>query len=658
MDSFNERLIKILKKDPRFIDEESGELIRNEVVNNAYKIDKELISLLLEDKEVKSKFFSEIKGHWVFDINLFVSYVQDKNFLSDSYTKFKNKIGLNIDGKFLNERKEVSLIWPFKDCVLEGGMTKEDEKRNEIFFNEILAQDEIDRLLDPKVLTNFKKYTPKGEEKVKDFNRDKNGTIKDNLIIKGNNLLALYSLKREFTGKVKLIYIDVPYNTGSDSFNYNDRFNHSTWLTFIKNRLEVAKELLSPDGIICIQCDDFEQGYMRVLCDEIFQKENLQSQLYIQVRYPDKQLAKAMTFHKLIETIFVYSKSNKPLIYQEEEDYDTSKYIWEIKEGKPFKTIKLGGLQVEVFDKNNHKFIKHDKPDNNLLKEIWASGKILDSSSSGRFFRDHLTGRFTEDGFGVLYKVIGMGAGASGNRYITGPLKQGATRGKYYQEIPQAKINSKEKEIVAIPNFYDLASNFGNCRHEGGVPFRGGKKPEILISKLISFSTNENDLVLDFFIGSGTTAAVAHKMKRRYIGIEQLDYKESDSVVRLKNVIKGDGTGISESVNWKGGGEFIYCELMKHNEEAMDKIQSAKDTKQLLKIWEEMCNEYFLNYDVNIKKFNDNKSEFEKLSLINQKKLLCEILNKNQLYVNLSEMEDADFNVSKEDKELNKKFYN
>ena len=148
---------------------------------------------------------------------------------------------MRIGNKLLSERDEVVLDWPFKDCVLEGGMTKEDEKRKEIFFNEILAQDEIDQLFSPKVLTNWKRYTKKGEEKVKELKRDKDGTIRENLIIKGNNLLALHSLKQEFQGKIKLIYIDPPYNTGNDSFGYNDSFNHSTWLTFMRNRLQVQR---------------------------------------------------------------------------------------------------------------------------------------------------------------------------------------------------------------------------------------------------------------------------------------------------------------------------------------------------------------------------------------------------------------------------------
>ena len=212
----------------------------------------------------------------VFNINDFVAYIQDKNFLADSYTKYRNKIGLNIDGKFLNERKEVALVWPFKDCVLEGGMTKEDEKRKEIFFNEILAQDEIDKLLAPKVLTNWKRYTQNGEEKVKELKRDENGIIRENLIIKGNNLLALHSLKQQFQNKIKLIYIDPPYNTGGDAetFTYNNNFNHSTWLTFMKNRLEIAKDFLREDGFIAIAIDHSELFYLGALADEIFDREN------------------------------------------------------------------------------------------------------------------------------------------------------------------------------------------------------------------------------------------------------------------------------------------------------------------------------------------------------------------------------------------------
>lgn len=160
------------------------------------------------------------------------------------------------------------LAWPYKDCVLEGGMTKEDRGRNEVFWNTTLAPDDITRLFEPKVLTGWERWdadaVAAGKAKpVGEVSKD------DNLLNKGNNLLALHSLKARYAGKVKLIYIDPPYNTGNDGFRYNDRFNHSAWLTFMRNRLEVAWELLSRDGAIFVNLDDGEAHYCKVLMDEL-----------------------------------------------------------------------------------------------------------------------------------------------------------------------------------------------------------------------------------------------------------------------------------------------------------------------------------------------------------------------------------------------------
>ena len=288
--NFNEKLTTLLKTHSDFLDD-AGELIPAAVRDHAWQLNHDLIKLLLTDDAIKATFFDEIEGHWVFNHNTFINYITDKNFLANSYTRFRNKVGLNIEGKFLRERGEISLVWPYKDCVLEGGQTKEEEKRKEIFFNETLAQDEINRMFDPKVLTHWKRHTAGGEHqhnrggviydkhfenKVGELKRDENGTIRENLIIKGNNLIALHTLKQQFRGQVKLIYIDPPYNTKgeSSSFGYNNSFNHSSWLTFIRNRLEVAKDLLRDDGLIVIAIDDEEQAYLAVLCDEVFGKVN------------------------------------------------------------------------------------------------------------------------------------------------------------------------------------------------------------------------------------------------------------------------------------------------------------------------------------------------------------------------------------------------
>ena len=672
--SFSEKLIEILKTDSRFVDDE-GVLVKAAVIDRAWKIDRDLVKLLLSEPEIEKKFFDEIEGHWIFNINTFIEYISDKNFLANSYTRFRNKIGLNIDEKFMRERGEVSLVWPYKDCVLEGGQTKEEEKRKEIFFNEILAQDEIDRLFDPKVLTNWKRYSPDGEQKVTEIKRDENGTIRENMIIKGNNLLALHTLKTQFRGKVKMIYIDPPYNTGSDSFGYNDNFNHSSWLTFMKNRLEVARELLSEDGVLFVQCDDNEQAHLKVLLDEVFRNNYLYT-LFVQVRYEGKTLVEDMDFQKLIETIHVYRKTQLANLKKEEVEYDFDKFIWTITETGESEITELGGKKVELLKKDNYRIEKGD-PNKNKLKEIWASGKVLDGNSSGRFFRDYLQGRYKHDGHGVLYKVYDIGDDQYPFRYFTGPKKDGATKGKYYQGVPIIRLDdtTEQKKYLPIVNFYDLADYFGNCRHEGGVELRSGKKPEELLRRMIELSTKTGDIVLDFNLGTGTTCAVAHKMGRQYIGIEQLDYEENDSVVRLQNVIGKrkkdslieeykdyDKTGISKSVTWQGGGDFIYCELMKYNEIFIDKIQYAESSNELLKIWKDIAENSFLNWYVNPGMPEEAVTNFIEIGrfengLEKQKKLLAELLNKNQLYVNLSEIDDVDFEVSKEDKELNRLFY-
>jgi len=236
-----ETLENQLKKENNFV-ADNGELKKWVVINKAQNYDADLITLLLDNKELTEKFFIDVKGVLVFNQNLFVQFLEQKNYLNDSYTEYKNKVGLNINGKYLQQRNEVALVWPFKDCILEGGQSKEEDKREEIFFNEILAQDEITQLLEPKVLTNAKIYDKDGEQDFTSFTRDAEfnkerglpkDTITDNLILKSNNLLALHSLKKEFTDKIKLIYIDPPFNTDNDSFRYNDSFNHSTWLSFM-----------------------------------------------------------------------------------------------------------------------------------------------------------------------------------------------------------------------------------------------------------------------------------------------------------------------------------------------------------------------------------------------------------------------------------------
>lgn len=243
MRRMKQELENLLSKHEDFLVE--GQLNKNKLLELARQYHPELLNLLMSDKKFSKHFFSKLQeGVLVFKKDTFLQFLNNKEFLPDSFTAYKTRIGLATADKYLSESSDVVLNFPYKDCILEGGQTKEDAKRQEIFFNEILAPNEINRLLDDKVLTNFKRYDKDGEHEV--------GELKDtdNLVIKGNNLIALHSLKKRFAGKVKLIYIDPPYNTGSDSFGYNDSFNRSTWLTFMKNRLSVAKDLLGNNGVI------------------------------------------------------------------------------------------------------------------------------------------------------------------------------------------------------------------------------------------------------------------------------------------------------------------------------------------------------------------------------------------------------------------------
>ncbi len=655
---FEKKLIDILKKEPGFIDRE-GELLKNNVIDAAYKIDRKLIELLLSDGKFKDKFFNKIKDVLVFNINDFVAYISDKNFLADSYTKYRNKIGLNISGKFLNERKEVALVWPFKDCVLEGGMTKEDEKRKEIFFNEILAQDEIDKLLTPKVLTNWKRYSQKGEEKVKELKRDKNGTIRENLIIKGNNLLALHSLRQQFQNKIKLIYIDPPYNTGNDSFGYNDNFNHSTWLTFMKNRLEIAKDLLSDDGTIAISIDQNEIIYTQLLCEEIFEQRNRKN--IITIKRSSISGAKVINpgVVNVSEYLVIYSKNPSS---------------W-----KPNKVYRK-----KERDKRYNSFITNYKqnPENwkfSSVLDAWAISLEIEKSKLKKYFKEDYEKKLEEFYFNNadrIFQLVTLDDNAISDEVIKIKEKSKNDDTKVYVLEREEKLNYyiyKGKALLFLGNrllkingqkeFGEMITDIwddvlpNDLHNEGGVSLKKGKKPEKFLQRIIQLFTNNSDVVLDFFAGSGTSGAVSHKMDRQYILIEQMDYIHDLPESRLKNVIKGEQSGISKVVNWKGGGDFIYCELMQYNEQFVEEIKKAKGTKELSKIWEEMKEKSFLNYNVDIKKFDESLDEFKKQPLAKQQRTLFDLLNKNQLYVNLSEIKDKKFRVSEENKKINEKFY-
>jgi len=649
MENLLDNLKNLLQKDERLVSE--GELLKNKIIELAIKLDKDLIELLLADKQMKEVFFTQAGKATIFDKDKFIKFVSNKQFLPDSYTAFKNKIGLTEDDEFISEKKEVVLSWPYKDCILEGGMTKEDQKRDEIFWNEILAPDEISRLLDPKVFTGAKRIDKNGpafakatagkEHKFDGFKTDENGDIKDNLIIKGNNLLALHSLKKRFAGKVKLIYIDPPYNTGNDEFKYNDAFNHSSWLVFMKNRLEVARELLGDDGVIFVQCDDNEQAYLKVLMDDIFERENFINTVSLRVSPPEgiKTTHASKTILKEKEYLHVYTKNKQKLsikpIYIKADAWDThyGSYIENIEEPiQKWKAMPLSqALKKEKLDADLNKkdfnrwIIKNAK----RIFQLIDAGKYKNIE---KYKKDKF--QWTEDKKIIIYRGRKV-------HFLTEGLKQ-------------TDIGLTLSRLLC--DFWKDIS-FNNLFQEGGVSLLRGKKPEKLIKRLIEMITDPGEVILDFFMGTGTTCAVAHKMGRQYIGVEQLDYGKNSAVVRLKNVINGDQTGISKSVGWKGGGDFVYLELMKWNENFVEKIKKTKTKQELEKLWETMKEKAFLSYKVDIKAVDENARDFEDLSIENQKRFLLECLDKNHLYVNYSEIDDEEYGVSVEDRRLNREFY-
>ena len=638
-----------LKKDNNLIDDKN-KLKKWVVIDRARNYDPNLIKLLLESKELKDRFFVEVEKTLIFKQEEFISFFEMKNYFNSSYTKFKNLVGLSLDNKYIKHLNSVSLVWPYKDCILEGSQTKEEQKREEIFFNEILAQDEITQLFEPKVLTNANIYNKNGKQQFKKFTRDKElnkkralpeDTITDNLIIKGNNLLALHSIKNNFSNRVKLIYIDPPYNTKNDTFNYNDNFKHSTWLTFMKNRLEISKQLLHKDGAIFVQCDDNEQAYLKVLMDEVFGAENYKETIVVKTSTPSGvnaiNVKRGERLFKVKEYLLFYSKNPtyrfKPL-YVKSKFNKNYRYELFIKDGKykirdlkkEFKTDKELEEYALKHPQNIYSLEKNNKKAGEKIKKVLQESKNIDEvieyiNSKNEKVLIYKGGVLTP----LNDRVV-----KEGNKYFFGTL---------------------------ISDLWD-DEIFQTNKSEGGVNLPGGKKPEKLIKRVIELTTNENDIILDYHLGSGTTAAVAHKMNRQYIGIEQLDYGQNDSIVRLQNVINGDSTGISKTVNWKGGGAFVYIELKKYNQIFIEKIQNAKDTNELLSIWEQMKNRSFINYNIDIKKQEEHIQEFKTFTLQQQKEHLFDILDKNQLYVNISSLYDKDFECSDDEILVTKDFYN
>ncbi|WRA83563.1 site-specific DNA-methyltransferase [Helicobacter pylori] len=581
--------------------------------------DEKLLIFMLENQnanDYKNAFFKTIANLLVFNEKALLECLEIKE-LEKSFTRFKNKIGLYSQGGLIKSSELVVLNFTFKDNVLLGNAKDNSTKSNELFYHEILHKNEIDVLLSPKVLCRFEMH---GEGDLENALKDES----TNYLIKGNNLIALHSLKKKFAKKVKCIYIDPPYNTGNDSFNYNDNFNHSSWLVFMKNRLEAAREFLSDDGVIFVQCDDNEQAYLKVLMDEIFGRDNFINTIIWEKKYSPQNDAK--WFSDNHDFILLYAKD---------------KGIW-----RPNLLPRTSEMDARYKNLDNDERGAW-KPSDCLVKTYMASYDYPITTPSGKVVtppkgRCWMT---SKENFQKLVDDNRIYFGRNGDnvpslkRFLS-EVKQGATPLTIWKYTEVGHNQDATKQLLALFNNVKLFDT---------------PKPESLISRILEIATNENDLVLDFFAGSGTTCAVAHKMKRRYIGIEQMDYIETITKERLKKVIEGEQGGISKKCGFKGGGSFVYAELKEVNLEIKKQILNANSKSECLKIFNDLSERFLKRTDGKIDEIHSE--EFHNLDLNEQKRIYCASLDSNEDYLNLGDIDEDAWEIDEITKKYNEIFY-
>lgn len=678
MTKFYETVLDVLRQDKRFFSED-GILLRNAVYEAAMQMDTNLIHLLLVNESTKKYFFREVDGITVFDKVGFGWIVNNREFLPDSYTRFKNKIGLaNDNGDIISSKNNVELVFPYKDCVLEGGQTTEDQKNGEIFYNETLASDEVDRLLYPKCFTSPVLYDINGMKSVDKIN------VHDNIIIKGNNLLALASLKKRYEGQVKCIYIDPPYyfaeNKSGDTFGYNSNFKLSTWLTFMKNRLSIAKELLSADGTIWISVGKDGQHYLKVLTDDIFGAECFVADIAWQKTYSPRNDAHGISSE--IESILVYSKKpnwqpNKlPRTEKMNSVYknpDNDYTLWRTSDAfAPSAATHQGmvyAIQHPITGELIYPYNGACWPfeQNSMLREMseWAKYTFVDIADDER--RAQVCGIPTDSVRKNVKAILLAEPLESAKEKALAIIERGQWPKFFFTKNGYGGIARKtyldDSKGKVITNFwsFEQVGHTDEAKKEIVSIFDdkvfSTPKPERLIMQILQVATKPGDIVLDYHLGSGTTCSVAHKMKRQYIGIEQMDYVKTLAVNRLRFTINGGKSGISDAVDWTEGGSFIYCELAKANQNYVDEIQTATTVDEIKDIYSRIIATGFISCKVNPKNIDDNADDFYALSIDEQKRFLMELLDKNLLYINYCDIDDEEYGISGEDKAFTRSFY-
>ena len=405
--------------------------------------------------------------------------------------------------------------------------------------------------LEPRILIEDPEKSYHADKRVSD------NDIFDNMLIHGDNLLALKALEQDYAGRVKCIYIDPPYNTGNAFEHYDDGLEHSIWLSLMRERLELLKNLLSDDGSIWISIDDNECHYLKVILDETFGRSNFISSVTVKSSTPSgpKTKNKIKTIIKQKDYLLVYRKSENFRInpqYVRKDKWDTHFNYFVDKESE---------IVLPLIDVLKSKKI--------LREEDTLRDFDINKKEHRRFYLTYSdficqTQSYRNEDYKAISRKNGevvtfFNKGTSdelmfyNGRQLT-PLTQSL------QEVLFCDVYQKDFSVLLCDFWSDI--DFQNTQNEGGVSFPASKKPEALVQRILRMSTNPGDLVLDSFLGSGTTAAVAHKMGRRWIGIELGEHCDTHCVPRLKKVIDGeDAGGITKSANWRGGGGFRYYNL-------------------------------------------------------------------------------------------------
>lgn len=467
----------------------------------AERLDPELLRALLASPGLRRRLFTDVDGVAVFDRAAFTA-------LLDGVT------GPN-DG--------VRLIWPDAGARSSVGATTAR-------------------------LANARRHTADRVETVRHADDG------DNLLVKGENLKVLGSLLPLLHGGVRLIYIDPPYNTGNSALPYEDRLTRPEWLTFMRDRAEVAAQLLTSDGVLLIQCSSHQAAHLEVMLEGVDQLHKVMV-FHTLVRHPDRALTAGKQFNDVVEQILVFARDRHFRMPRRTRPRRLDDYRWQIEVTGPGRPMQLGGRACTVFP-GGEWTRRAAEPGADNLRSHSIRGSLREKNSSGRFYVAHIEPLAAQLGPGTLVRVPDIGDDGLGHRFFHTP-RTGTKNGTYFQGVPQ----STAATTLPHPNFLDFHGEFNRVAAEGGVDFRNGKKPEALLKFLLEIFTEPGDTVLDYHLGSGTTAAVAHKLGRRWVGIEKMDFIETVTLRRLCGVLAGEQSGISGEVGWAGGGGFVYAEL-------------------------------------------------------------------------------------------------